>query len=493
MPDTTRRPQDAAESMTMLMSTVLLLLWGPALADSWWDGFWNYNQQQSPDNQKLREVLAEQQNQIKSLTQQVEMQALTVRLLAEKLGLNDDHAIEPRKLQAISDRTASLKLNPSGGPESDISASTTGTLSLTAANNIELAAVRVTTGNLSVGAQGTTPDSPEGGEVQLAASPTGGAPWITDVYQDSFRIHTNGSVKLRMYANGTANVAELSSDALVVGDTMRTLNGNVGLGTATPAEKLSVNGHVQVMNGNMLKLLTAAGNQRGYMSAQESSPHLTVSTSGNEDICFQDGTHCNLFIEGTNGNVGLGTATPAEKLHVGGNIRVDGTVSIPASSSPSLGAYASSSTSMTSGVVHTTIFSGGSPPSPAGNFQILNVRENGHWGGFGALLTVFDHYYTPGRREYWYSSRAGSTISAVTSLGSTDCSLSVTSNGRIYDPSGTTNDLYEYQIFLAVPNYHYCSVRIEFTAGSTTWMPDSTGTQSSSERSVKLTTNVANW
>lgn len=70
-----------------------------------------------------------------------------------------------------------------------------------------------------------------------------------------------------------------------------------------------------------------------------------------------------------------------------------------------------------------------------------------------------DHYFTPGRRQYWYSSRGQGSLTEVAGslLGSADCSITRASQGQIHDPDGTTNDLYEDQVYLNIPNYHCAS------------------------------------
>jgi len=175
---------------------------------------------------------------------------------------------------------------------------------------------------------------------------------------------------------------------------------------------------------------------------------------------------------------------------VEGDVQFSGKITKPSSTSPSLGAYPSNV-----GVVHTNTMYGQPPPSPPQKIQFLNVRENGHWGGFGALLTVFDDYFTPGRRQYWYSSRGQGSLSEVSgsALGSCDCTVTHSSNGKVYDPDGTTNDLYEDGVYLNIPNYHYCSVRIEWSARSTTFQPDPNAVQSDTARSVKLLNGPAVW
>ena len=141
--------------------------------------------------------------------------------------------------------------------------------------------------------------------------------------------------------------------------------GNVGIGTTTPSKRLDVNGDINftgdlykndtliqqpeslwqsygsriynkdsteveinnnlyINNGNELRLRTETGSLRGHLTASNSSPHLTIATSGGEDIAFKDGgtsiwAATNMLINGY-GNVGIGTVNPINKLEVNGDI-----------------------------------------------------------------------------------------------------------------------------------------------------------------------------
>ncbi|HKY28867.1 MAG TPA: hypothetical protein VJM12_13090, partial [Pyrinomonadaceae bacterium] len=72
-----------------------------------------------------------------------------------------------------------------------------------------------------------------------------------------------------------------------------TKDGNVGIGTATPANKLSVTGNADVS---------------GNVGIGTTKPANKLSVTGNADI---------------SGNVGIGAPSPSEKLHVNGTIRLD--------------------------------------------------------------------------------------------------------------------------------------------------------------------------
>ncbi|MES2458833.1 MAG: hypothetical protein V4594_24990 [Bacteroidota bacterium] len=97
-----------------------------------------------------------------------------------------------------------------------------------------------------------------------------------------------------------------------------TTTGNIGIGTATPSEKLSVNGNIGVIDGGSFEILSSntavwANNKiltRGY-STQDYSELMVPGHIANT---------ANLRLL-ANGNVGIGTPSPTEKLSVKGKIR----------------------------------------------------------------------------------------------------------------------------------------------------------------------------
>lgn len=109
--------------------------------------------------------------------------------------------------------------------------------------------------------------------------------------------------------------------------------GNLGLGVQTAAAKLDVAGKVKIVDGTqgVGKVLTSDAN--GLASWQTPTGGGTITGSGSAgNLAFWTGTmalgtNANLFWDNTNARLGIGTATPANKLDISGvgGIRVSTT------------------------------------------------------------------------------------------------------------------------------------------------------------------------
>jgi hypothetical protein len=116
--------------------------------------------------------------------------------------------------------------------------------------------------------------------------------------------------QLNMFNSGTSNTVRLhtSGDSYFNG-------GNVGIGTTSPSEKLHVQGNV---------LINGAAPYLSIKTTQTGTPDWKIYNSYNSvgDLAIVGGSSVgNKFNIQPNGNVGIGTSTPAEKLDVLGKVR----------------------------------------------------------------------------------------------------------------------------------------------------------------------------
>jgi hypothetical protein len=119
-----------------------------------------------------------------------------------------------------------------------------------------------------------------------------------------------GLIFFRTASNPGAAAGAVTAD-LVIGNT-----GNVGVGTATPASKLTVNGGIQILgSGNGIKFpdgsiqtKATAGTINGTGTANRLAKFTGPNSFGNSSIAE------------VSGNVGIGTTSPSAKLEVIGSI-----------------------------------------------------------------------------------------------------------------------------------------------------------------------------
>jgi len=177
-----------------------------------------------------------------------------------------------------------------------------------------------------------TNSTPEGGHLRvLNSSKTGTTATDWSIYNMTGG-YGNGLAFWRYYADGTN-----AGPALFLTDM-----GNVGIGTNAPSVKLEVSGGIFAHDTITASTITATNStpEGGRLRVLNSSK--TGATANDWSIYNMTGGYGNglafwrYYADGTNpgpalfltdvGNVGIGTSSPATKLHVNGDITVTGDV-----------------------------------------------------------------------------------------------------------------------------------------------------------------------
>lgn len=125
--------------------------------------------------------------------------------------------------------------------------------------------------------------------------------------------HNNGGLHFFRTASNPGSSASPAVYDLTINNT-----GNVGVGTTVPASKLSVNGDIQILgSGHGIKFPDGTVQTTKAVSGSGSS--LTGAGTAGSLVKFTGtSSMANSVIKENGGNVGIGTATPAEKLHLSG-------------------------------------------------------------------------------------------------------------------------------------------------------------------------------
>ena len=205
------------------------------------------------------------------------------------------------------------------------------------------------------------------------------ANYQAEVFIDEYIVHEGDpTTKFGFVANNNFAINTAGAERVRV-----TSGGNVGIGTSSPNTALEVDGaittttsdYVQGSTGSRLILETSgSGNTNSYIQAQSSG-----GTSSAEDLALQ------LY----GGNVGIGTASPSEKLDVAGNVGIDESIIHNGDTDTKIGFVANDNFAITTaGVERVRVTSGGSVGIATNNPGAkLDVEGNAVLGSSGNTAT----------------------------------------------------------------------------------------------------------
>ena len=111
-------------------------------------------------------------------------------------------------------------------------------------------------------------------------------------------------------------------------------SGNVGIGTTSPGGILDVAGNTDArvilgrakfdnyVSDYLYLSHFDQGSATNYALNQSPAGSTSINAPTGQNVALKINNSAKLHIQGTTGNVGIGTTSPGEKLHVAGNIRV---------------------------------------------------------------------------------------------------------------------------------------------------------------------------
>ena len=148
---------------------------------------------------------------------------------------------------------------------------------------------------------------------------------IINVQSGSLFFKSNTTLfKLQGDDQSTTDVIEFSGLSSIIQDT----DGNIGIGTTTPPESLTVEGNISASGDLYVGGGTITGAHSNAVIQMDGSVGSNLKYSDNfvrvdsADVEFWTDDTQRMAVKGTTGNVGIGTSTPGEKLEVVGAIKI---------------------------------------------------------------------------------------------------------------------------------------------------------------------------
>ena len=155
--------------------------------------------------------------------------------------------------------------------------------------------------------------------IYLKNATSGGAPTLLSPATDK-GLKVMAGKDIAFWANNTNEDSPGTSHLFIQA------NGKIGIGTDSPGSKITVNGSVQAGIGDVIHLKNTSGGDPVLFSPSEGKPLKVVA---GQDIAFWAGNPddeslgTSHMVIKNDGNIGIGTDNPTEKLEVHGNAKAD--------------------------------------------------------------------------------------------------------------------------------------------------------------------------